>query len=149
MNKSDLLDELRLEVGQVLDYAQSLTEFYRGIVWTIGEHLTEGFAVGLYISHPPHFELCSSVGEVSPGRFERFGEGMLSISAIRSHLLVQETASRNCIISPFFEGHHLKGFFVIETPKMEYPLTEEDIIFVKEVTRFIEVHHIYYQNSCL
>lgn len=135
-----------MEVGLVGDYAINLHEFYNGVVRAMGERLTNDFAVALYKTEDAKFQLVKSSGLLSVSHCERFGEGPFSLCAIRSRTIIHPKGDRNRVISPFYEGHHLRGLFMIECPARKYQINEDDLIFINEVTRFIENNHKRYKD---
>ncbi|WP_017727134.1 hypothetical protein [Halalkalibacterium ligniniphilum] len=145
MDKSQLLDELRLEVGTVPDFANTLTDFYNGIVQKLARPMETNFAVSIYEAGESAFYRIASVG-LAPFSFKvQFGKGLLSLTAIRGKLQIVQNQYRQTVVSPYYEGHHLIGQLVVSIPIAEYVISEEDVIFLKEVTRFIEVNKKRYQ----
>ncbi|MEB1809923.1 MAG: hypothetical protein LPK26_21950 [Bacillaceae bacterium] len=146
MDKSAFLDELRLEVGLVSEYANSQNEFFNGIIQVFGKYIKQGFSTGMYKSHDCFFKLIASVGDEAYNVIELFGEGPLSICAIRGSISTIELENKIRLLAPFYEGHHLIGIMVFSLPKIEYEVTEEDMIFVHEVCRHIELNQSHYSN---
>ncbi|WP_096199190.1 hypothetical protein [Bacillus sp. FJAT-45350] len=149
MNKSQMLDELRLEIGLVPEYATTVKEFYIGIVKAIGSRIRVKYGVGIYEMKGSHFQMLCSMGSTQHRVIEPFDDSPFSTSAIRGNTFIHTNNNYRSIISPFYNGHHLIGFIVIDLPERDYFITEEDVIFVKEVSRFIEVQHNRYSNSYL
>ncbi|MGO4887944.1 hypothetical protein ACJ2A9_09310 [Anaerobacillus sp. MEB173] len=146
MNKSQFLDELRMEVGLVGDYASDLREFYGGIVKAVGNCLHKKSAVALYKTDNFQFQLFTSAGDIHENESEKFGEGPLSLCAIRSRPIILPKDNYNRLFTPFYEGHHLKGIFFIECHCNEYKFTNDDVIFLDEVSRYIESNHQRYKG---
>lgn len=136
--KSELLDEIRLEVGMVADHADNLCEFYLGIVEVFGKYMEDQYAVGLYLVKETEFQLVASIGILNYQEKELFGEGNLSICAIRGMVSLHELYFQKSLLTPFYHGHHLQGVLVINVPKQTHRISEEDYIFLKELSRFIE-----------
>lgn len=147
MNKSDILDEIRLEVGKVPDYADNLQEFYLGIVGSIGKYLANHQAVGLFLVKDQTFQLVASIGVLNYCEKEMFGKGNLSLCAIRGGVSTHELFYQMSLLTPFYNGHHLTGILVVNVPKHSYHISEEDYIFLKELSRFIERYQKRYRKS--
>lgn len=141
MRKSDELDQLRLDVGMIAETVRTLNDFYRGIINTLIEKFLSGFGAGIYCCNEYYFYLYTRAGFLTEEKKVKFGDGIFSLSAIRSELVSTIHDGRLKVVCPFFDSHHLSGFLVMEFPLLDYNVTEEDIIFVKELTRFIELRH--------
>ncbi|WP_216828127.1 hypothetical protein [Alkalihalobacterium elongatum] len=146
MDKSAFLDELRLEVGLVSDHANSQHEFFNGIIQVFGKYIKHGFSAGLYKSQVDFFKLIACAGDGAYDAMELFGEGHLSLCAIRGRISILDLEYSSRILAPFYEGHHLIGIIVFDLPKVEYEVTEEDLIFVREICRHIELNQNQYSN---
>ncbi|WP_078554953.1 hypothetical protein [Bacillus alkalicellulosilyticus] len=138
MDKSQFLDELRLEVGLVPDYAGTIQEFYKGVIQALGKNTIEGFSAGIYIVTDYVFCLIEQVGKGLFMEREKFGSGELSKCAIRGETTIVQYHDTNSIMAPFYDGHHLIGIINIYIPVHRYDISEEDMIFFHEVSRFIE-----------
>ncbi len=147
MNKSDILDELRLEVGLVPEYANTLREFYTGVVQVLGKDINEkDYTVSIYETKESSFQLISSSGKPHHPILETFGEGLLSLCAIRGKVSTYPIENYQSVIAPFYSGHHLLGMLIVDLPTNEYEITDEDFIFMREVSRFIEVQQKRYNR---
>ncbi|MED4173421.1 hypothetical protein P4631_13370 [Halalkalibacterium halodurans] len=145
MDKSQILDELRLQIGCVPDSASTLTDFYVGIVQVLTDPLDD-LCAAIFLTSANAFHKIVSEGGVPFTDQVRFGESLLSVVAIRGKLQCFFTSQDQTIISPFYNGHHLIGQLVIVVQASRYKVTEEDLIFVREVSRFIENQHIKYET---
>ncbi|WP_100404622.1 hypothetical protein [Bacillus solitudinis] len=141
MDKSELLDELRLEVGAVPDYARTLHDFYKGIVEKLVSRMNDRFTVCLYETTNRAFVLKVSAGREIDKKYVPFGEGALSLAAIRGEILYLRNPEIQSLYIPFYFGHHLLGQLVFQAPLELYELTEDDFVFVKEISKFIEVQY--------
>ncbi|WP_026674444.1 hypothetical protein [Alkalihalobacterium bogoriense] len=137
MDKSQFLDELRLEVGLVFDYAKNINEFYSGIVHAIGNHAKSEMSVAIFIVKQESFVLYECIGHCPYPPIEAFGEGQLSLCAIRGKETVffEETEER--MLTPFYSGHHLLGILYICVPSFNYSVSEDDLVFLQEVSNFM------------
>ncbi|WP_332693814.1 hypothetical protein [Halalkalibacter lacteus] len=141
MDKSNLLDELRLEIGLVREQVQTLSSFYVGITRTIGNLMKGRFSVSIYESTDTTFVMKVCYGPCYLDRSLPFGDGILSLVAIRGEFVFQVEGGIQKLFLPFYKEHHLLGIIVLHVPTENYQATEEDFIFIKEVGRFIEVQH--------
>ncbi|WP_100373354.1 hypothetical protein [Bacillus sp. FJAT-45037] len=138
VDKSELLDELRLAVGSVPDYAKSLTDFYHGIVFKLVSEKVTQFSVSLYEVKETEFAQVTFAGLPPSEGDVPFGEGLQSIAAVRGEIVFEMDDDNQFIIAPFYKGHHLIGQLFFEIPHTTYTVSTDDLIFIKEVTRFIE-----------
>ncbi|WP_227935665.1 hypothetical protein [Alkalihalobacillus deserti] len=142
MDKSNLLDELRLEIGLVREQAQTLSSFYIGITRKFAKFIDNSWtSVAIYETTDDAFIMKVCVGPSYIERKVPFGEGILSSVAIQGKLIVQEDDILQKVFLPFYKNHHLLGVVVGHVPKEIYQITEDDLVFIKEVGRFIEVQH--------
>jgi len=139
MNKSDKLDELRLAVGLVADQALTRLDFYNGVVNSIGKHLPEQFAVAIYCCDDHFFSCIAGYGGITEKKLEKFGDGMFSICSIRGKVIINNECGNQKAYAPFYDGQQLVGIFYAECTDFQYEVNEEDLIFLKEITRHIEV----------
>ncbi|MCD8500714.1 MAG: hypothetical protein LRY71_02325 [Bacillaceae bacterium] len=141
MRKSDELDQLRLDIGMIAETAQTLNEFYREITKTLKDTFSFDFGSAIYCCNDDYFSLYTYSGSLTEEEKVKFGDGLFSLSAIRASLVSVKQDGRFKVISPFYDKHHLSGFLVMEFPIADYNVSEEDLVFVKELTRFIELRH--------
>lgn len=140
-NKSHLLDELRLEIGLVREQVQTLSSFYIGITRKFASRMTNGFSVSIYEATDRSFNMKVCAGSCYLKRSIPLGEGILSLVAIRGDLVYQIENQMQKVFLPFYKQHNLLGIIVFYIPKDTYEVTEDDLIFIKEIGRFIEVQH--------
>ncbi len=139
MKKSDKLDELRLEVGMVADQVDTREKFYIGIINTIGNHLPIGFGVAIYNCVDGFFINFISCGKITEKKYVKYGDCMFSICSIRGKVTIHTEEGSIKAYAPFYDGHHLIGILFIECQDENYKVTEEDFIFLEEITRYMEV----------
>ncbi len=146
MNKSDKLDELRLEVGMIADRVSTRNDFYRGIINTIGTHLPNSFGMAIYHCENGYFHRFISFGYLSEHKVEKYGDGLLSICGIRGNLTIHNEHNKTLAYAPFYDGHHLLGILLAECQDPSYVVTEEDIIFLEEISKFIGLRSKTFSN---
>lgn len=146
VNKSDKLDELRLEVGMIADRVQTIQDFYCGIIEAFKKLIPPQFGVAIYRCHDGYFSLMTGFGNISEKKRVKYGEDMFSICSIRGKVTITINQNKQKVFAPFYDGHHLIGILYFECPYAKYEVTDEDLYFLKEITRFIEVKRKYFQN---
>ncbi|OIJ09750.1 hypothetical protein BKP35_14760 [Anaerobacillus arseniciselenatis] len=146
MNKSDKLDELRLEVGMVADKVNTREDFYSGIINIIGSHLPVGCGVAIYGCDNGYFSNIVSYGKVNEKKYSKYGDCMFSVCSIRGKVTIQTEANSIKAYAPFYDGHHLIGILFIEFQTVNYKITEEDFIFLEEIARYIEIKGVQYND---
>lgn len=139
MSKSDKLDELRLEIGMVADRVLTRMDFYFGIINSIGKHIPEQFGVAIYYCDDCFFSCIASYGDVTEENREKFGDGAFSICSIRGKVVINNECGRYKAYAPFYEGQQLIGVLYIECVNCDYDVTDEDLIFLEEIIRYIEI----------
>ncbi|QOY34314.1 GAF domain-containing protein [Anaerobacillus isosaccharinicus] len=149
MNKSDMLDELRLEVGMIADRVSTCQEFYLGIINTIGKHLPHHFGVAMYRCHNGFFCYLSGHGTISEKNTIKYGDGMFSICSIRGKVTIHRELDKISAYAPIYDGQHLIGIFLAECQDIHYEVTDEDLIFLQEITRYIEVKRKQLSNASI
>lgn len=149
VNKSDKLDELRLEVGMIAEKVNSLSEFYIGIINTIGNRIPKSFRLAIYQCKNGYYSLFSSFGDISEKKHIKFGEGMFSICSIRGKLTIENRLGIIKAYAPFYDGHHLIGVLFAECQDYNYEVTDEDQVFLQEITRYIEVKGKQYASQAI
>jgi L-methionine (R)-S-oxide reductase len=147
VNKSDKLDELRLEVGMVADQTSTRHDFYLGIVNAIGRNIPQQFGVAIYLCHQNKFIKLGSYGNISEKKIVKYGEGMFSICSIRGKVVIENKYGKQRLYAPFYNNQELLGVFYAECQDPMYEVTEEDLVFIKEITRYIEVRVILFTSS--
>ncbi|MFC0558764.1 hypothetical protein [Halalkalibacter alkalisediminis] len=142
MDKSKLLDELRLEIGRVRDQVQTLSSFYVGITSKFANLMQNNLSsIAIYETTEHAFIMKVCAGPCYIERKVPFGESILSSVAIRGKIIIEEDVHLQKVFLPFYKNHHLLGIVVGHIPKESYTITEDDLVFIKEVGRFIEVQH--------
>ncbi|MCT8139087.1 hypothetical protein H1D32_16095 [Anaerobacillus sp. CMMVII] len=147
--KSDKLDELRLEVGMIAERVSTLPDLYLGVINTIGGHLTKNFGVAIYICQDGFFSYLFGFGNISEKKIVKYGEGMFSICSIRGKVTIHNQNNKTMAYAPFYNGHQLNGILFVECEEAQYIVTEEDIIFLEEISRFIEIRSKQYNNTSI
>ncbi|PYZ97834.1 hypothetical protein CR205_04365 [Alteribacter lacisalsi] len=139
MNKSDLLDELRMEVGLAYDYARDLDDFIGRVGRALFEGAWRNVTISIYLVEdetriiPVHF-----FGNVmSLGNSGGFGEGWLKVCS-RARPVVLKREKNQTILLPVREGGKVRHILSMQISSNVYVLTEQDLFFVEELVSFIE-----------
>lgn len=137
-NKSDLLDEMRMEIGLSYDYAQNRDDFIIRILCAIHDisngcamiHLyryeRDGFKRLIY-----HFDAQNNQDVKSDIKgYQRLAES--------GHLVVTERNGQQIFLIPVVEGGRIQFLIEIILSGRNYEVTEEDFIFAEELVHFIK-----------
>jgi putative methionine-R-sulfoxide reductase with GAF domain len=138
MRKSDLLDELRSEIGVMSDKMDGgIEELYHFVIECLYEKVPAYQFVGIYLTKPYMFE-CLSYAGANPYPYRvRFGEGLHSLAAARGGVVREKRGKRTEVFVPFYRGHHLIGELVVVGEPSDQ-IDEEDIAFFCELASLFE-----------
>ncbi|AOM83318.1 hypothetical protein [Salisediminibacterium beveridgei] len=137
-NKSDLLDEMRMEIGLSYDYAKNRDDFIIRILSAIHD-ISNGCAkVHLYgfernglkrLIH--HFDSQNNEN-IQPDTtgYQRLAE--------YGHLVVTERNGQQIFMIPVIEGGRIHFLIEIILADEHYEVTDEDFIFAEELVHFIK-----------
>ncbi|MCM3759290.1 hypothetical protein M3212_00675 [Alkalihalobacillus oceani] len=139
--KSQLLDELRLEVGSVREKVQTLASFYIEITRKLARRMSKQLSVSIYEATAGAFKMRVCAGTSYLNRVIPFGDNILSTVAIRGRLVFQMEGQLQKVFLPFYRSHHLLGILIFFVPQDTYEITDDDLAFIREIGRFIEVQH--------
>jgi L-methionine (R)-S-oxide reductase len=138
VDKTDLFDELRAEIGSVADgWTGNDALLYEAVCQLVYDQVEEYKSVSIYMTGEDYFERKFHQGiEVLPKKIP-FGETELSIAALRGGLSCHKdnTFTRLCI--PFYYSHHLIGEIVIISDASAN-ITDEDHTFFCEIASLLE-----------
>lgn len=138
MDRSDLFDDLRAEIGSVADgWKGNDAVLYESVCQLVFDQVEEYKSVSIYLSKEDHFKRQFHQGiDTLPSKIP-FGETVLSIAALRggvsSH--TDNTFTQLCI--PFYYGHHLIGEIVISTDSKD-GVGDDDYTFFSEIASLLE-----------
>lgn len=137
-NKSDLLDEMRMEIGLSYDYAQSRDDFIiriLGVIHDISEgrarvHLYKYFSEGkrqLIYQCDKHQK--QEAQEDAKG-YQRLAEA--------GHLVTTDKCGQQIFLIPVIEMERIQFLIEIFLFDEYYEVSEEDFIFAEELVHFIK-----------
>ncbi|SDG93177.1 hypothetical protein SAMN05192534_10151 [Alteribacillus persepolensis] len=134
MNKSELLDEMRLEVGRAQDQAMTLDEFYQNVLQTF-EH-TWSFCDRTFILDY-QWEYFNVIGLQEPKIRYDVKDTQAMYCAIHGKTASYSTIHSNFLCTPFYHNALLKGILVLKVNTESYVFQKEDVVFLEEVSRFL------------
>lgn len=138
MRKTDLLDEIRAEIGVVSDQLDgSVEELYRFVVKILFDQIPAYRYVGVYVTSEYQFKESCSAGVCALMQVVPFGESLLSLAAARGGVVREQTGDHVEVYVPYYQGHHLIGELVVmASPACQ--IDEEDITLFCEITSLFE-----------
>ncbi|MBU9720502.1 hypothetical protein [Bacillus alkalicola] len=139
MKKSELLDQLRLEVGLAFDYASSETDFFKKVLQAIYRVTEKCFKLSLYITYNDGLDMKLLYHLSSNDEYNKqvFGFGFISLCYLRATILIN-VKDNQMIFAPIFSNTQLKYVLGIRTMNEQYSFSTQDIEFIDELIRFIE-----------
>ncbi|MBA4494299.1 hypothetical protein ACFO25_05565 [Paenactinomyces guangxiensis] len=138
MRKADLLDELRSEVGVVSDKSYGeIDKLYQFVCHILSEKVPVYQCVSIYLAKSAIFQCkyhngCRLLPDVIP-----FGEGFLSLAAVRGGVVREKRGGRTEVFVPFYQGHHLIGELVV-IGKPGGVIDDEDVSLFCELASLFE-----------
>ncbi|WP_044642437.1 hypothetical protein [Risungbinella massiliensis] len=138
MQKADLLDELRAEIGLMSDrYPTEFSIFYKFVCTSIFQSIREYVSVSLYIPEEGFFRREYHAGESVFPIILPFGDDLLTLAGMRGGLLWEKRKHYHFVAYPFYRGHHLAGVLLILTVE-DHKLEEEEVLFLGELIHLFE-----------
>lgn len=138
MQKADLLDELRLEIGLMSDrYPTEFSVFYKFVCTSIFRSIREYVCVSLYIPEEGFFRREYHAGESVFPIILPFGDDLLTVAGMRGELLWEKRQHHHYVAYPFYRGHYLAGVLLILTVA-DHKLEEEEVLFLGELIHLFE-----------
>ncbi|MFB4164706.1 hypothetical protein ACE1TI_12930 [Alteribacillus sp. JSM 102045] len=136
MNKSELLDEMRMEVGLAQDYAATLHEFYIKVLKTFEQKWNFCEVTAIYENNWDHFHVIT-LREKAKGLKVPIKDSPVSHCAIHGKTSSYFTIDSTYLFVPFYTNAILKGILVLKIRPERYIIQEEDVTFLNEVSRFL------------
>ncbi|MFA9557301.1 hypothetical protein ACERII_08365 [Evansella sp. AB-rgal1] len=144
MKKSDFLDQLRLEVGMVYDHAKNKEDFFLKVLYTIYQKLDDNFVITVYSPLNSEFKRNYVLGKRRKEAEDWLG--FISLCEMRYSVLLKKNKNQ-VIFAPVHYIGTLEYIISICAYDNQYNFTQQDIDFVDELTRFIEVKRASYCNK--
>ncbi|MXQ53742.1 hypothetical protein [Shimazuella alba] len=138
MDKADLFDELRAEIGSVADgWKGNDAVLYEAVCQLVYDQVEEYKSVSIYLANHDHFKRKFHQGlDYLPEEIP-FGETELSIAALRGGLSCHNDNTFIQLCIPFYYGHHLIGEIVIITEPSDN-ISDDDYTFFCEIASLLE-----------
>lgn len=138
MRKSDLLDELRAEIGDLSDRCgDQLDDFFQEVCKRMIQTVHGYQGVAVYMAKAPDFVQMCQAGVVHLEKQIRYGDPYLSVAAVRAGVYRELTNNREIVCTPFYLGQMVYGIFVIETDA-QVTMDDDDITLFTEICSFFE-----------
>ncbi len=136
MNKANLLEETKCELGLVLNNVEDREQIYTDTIYLLKKKIPHFKTVCIYMTNDIAFRyfMHESDDEEQFRDTVPFGEEMLSITAARSEITYDIEPKGQVIYIPFYQKHHLLGEMIIKTNKF---IDDEDIHFIKDVQHML------------
>ncbi|WP_096189279.1 hypothetical protein [Evansella halocellulosilytica] len=144
MRKSDLLDQLRLEVGLAYDYSANSTDFMKKVLNAIYTTVNKKCMISIY-QYNQHSNTYRRTFLLENGERtntkEHFGLGFIKVCHLQASILLKKNGEQ-ATIAPVYEDGILKYAICFNILESDYPITNQDLEFVNEVVRFIEAKRL-------
>jgi L-methionine (R)-S-oxide reductase len=136
-SKSEVLDEIRLQIGRYGDISigtLSLIEKVNQLI-VYGKYIYKGSYFYSCVSNA--FHLVAQAGEMKPKTTVSFGENYLTLCALRGERQVFKTYNGTQIYVPCYKGHHLIGVLVVISDA-HHKINQDDYDFLSEVVEYVK-----------
>lgn len=138
MQKADLLDELRAEIGMMSDREPiDFPTFYQFVCSTIKKNMEDYSSVSIYQTERGKFYREYHAGESLYPLNVALGDDLLTVSGMRGEMVWEKIENHHYLAFPFYRGHHLVGSLMVIVPE-ENKLEEEEILFLGELINLFE-----------
>jgi L-methionine (R)-S-oxide reductase len=138
MRKADLLDELRSQIGVVSDRCRGdLDVLYQSVCDKMMELMGGYRWTAIYMKEKTEFLCRFQCGQRSLPEQIPFGEGNISLAAVRGGIVWERAGDRVEVYAPFYRGHHLTGVLVV-VAEAEGAIDDEDVSLICELTSLFE-----------
>src|SRR5690606_19324680 len=102
MSKADLLDELRSQIGVMADrYSDNIEQIFPFVCKVLVNQVDAYQSVFIYLVDSFYFKKCYYSGNHHLLDRYRFGDGKLSIAAVRGNLVCEKRAEKMEVYVPF------------------------------------------------
>lgn len=138
MDKAELLDELRLEVGDLMDkHRKDLNLMFQKVCSHVQSRVNEYQGIAVYITEYSEFICRYKAGSIHLPQTQKFGDGPLSITAVRGGLYRERNPRCILICIPFYFGQMVYGIFVVEANPSSQ-IHDDDITLFTEICSSFE-----------
>ncbi|PYZ93293.1 hypothetical protein CR194_08855 [Salipaludibacillus keqinensis] len=138
MNKSDFLDELRLEIGLAYDYAKNRDDFVVRVLKTIHAISKKKVTLTIHTYKENQLSLIYALGiKGLTEKQKQFGIGFLFGSQLHAVSYIHKDRA-HVLFLPIYEQEELVYVITIRLIDSDYKFTKQDMIFANELVHFIE-----------
>ncbi|RAL25976.1 hypothetical protein [Thermoflavimicrobium daqui] len=138
MNKADLLDELRAEIGVVSDNCHGqIKELYQFVCKRLYEKVAGYQSVSIYLTNEYSFFCYICHGSNALPLVIPFGEEILSLGALHAGVMMKRVGTRLLAVAPFYRGHQLIGELVVQG-NLQDEMDDEDLSLFHELATLFE-----------
>ncbi|MBU9711275.1 hypothetical protein [Evansella tamaricis] len=148
MKKSELLDELRLEVGLAYDFAKDQEDFLKKILHAVYTLSKKRCLLSLYTTYENKLDmkLIFQLGRPKGTEKESLGIGFISLCHLKSIVLLKK-GDHKVILAPIFSDNFLKYVLAFRAYNTTYHFSGQDIEFINELIRFIEAKQTAFEEG--
>ncbi|WP_444684116.1 hypothetical protein [Alkalicoccus luteus] len=138
MNKSDFLDEMRLEVGLAYDYAVSQEDFMVRILKTIHAAGRKQAVLTIHQYSDDGMKLKYALGIRGLSKEqETLGQGFLFPERLQMTSYVKKGRDQ-ALYLPVYAGNRLTYMISVKLIDSDYRISNQDLIFAQELVQFIQ-----------
>ncbi|NJP39194.1 hypothetical protein [Alkalicoccus luteus] len=138
MNKSDFLDEMRLEVGLAYDYAVSQEDFMVRILKTIHAAGRKQAVLTIHQNTDEGLKLKYALGiRGLSKKQETLGQGFLFPESLQMASYVKKGRDQ-ALYLPVYAGTQLTYMISVKLIDSAYHISNQDLIFAEELIQFIQ-----------
>ncbi|MFV9510032.1 hypothetical protein [Tepidibacillus sp. LV47] len=132
MEKAELLEEIRCELGLLLKNVQDKKEWYDTVIHLLKSRIDNYQSIFVYLTDETSFYYYTHLSDEKEIYQEKiyFGDEMLSIVAARGEISCEFIPGGQKIYIPFYRGHHLLGEMIITTSQF---VDTDELKFMKNI----------------
>lgn len=146
MNKSDFLDELRLEIGLAYDYAKSQEDFVIRVLKTIHTVGRKQITVTIHSYLNKELVLTYALGIRGLSKEqETFGQGFLFADKMKMVTYIHRGRD-HVLYLPIYQSDELHFIISLKLMNTNYKVSNQDIIFAQELVQFIQAKQSTFQK---
>lgn len=136
MKKADLLEEIRCELGLLVQKVKDKNEWYQTIIRILQEKIPYYKTIGIYLTNDTAFYYYKHEGDYLDFFEDKipFGESYLSITAAKGEIACEFEPSGQLIYIPFYKGHYLLGEMIIKSTQF---IDEDEFEFIKNIQELL------------
>jgi L-methionine (R)-S-oxide reductase len=138
MEKADLFDDIRSRIGVLADRCgEELAPVYPFVCELLAMRVKTYSSVLIYLVEKACFKKSYYSGKLALKPMYIFGDGMLSIAAVRGGVVYEKRQNTCEVYFPFYSGHHLIGVMVV-LGELDAEFDDADLTLLAEITSLFE-----------